>query len=75
MATLMKRQGLTFRPHGFRASFRTWVEEQTDAAFEVKEACLGHVVDTGVVGAYQRSDRLEKRRALLLRWEDFLLTA
>lgn len=73
MATLMKRQGLEARPHGFRASFRTWVEEQTDAPFEVKEACLGHVVDTGAVGAYQRSDRLEKRRALLQRWERFVL--
>lgn len=60
MSTLMKRQNFEFRPHGFRATFRTWVEEQTDAPFEVKEACLGHVVDTGVVGAYQRSDRLEK---------------
>jgi integrase len=73
MAALMKRDGLEARPHGFRATFRTWVEEQTDAPFEVKEACLGHVVDAGVVGAYQRSDRLEKRRALLEQWERFLL--
>jgi hypothetical protein len=56
------------------ARLRTWVEEQTDAAFEVKEACLGHVVDTGVVGAYQRSDRFEKRLALLEQWEAFLLS-
>lgn len=75
MAAFMKREGLEARPHGFRATFRTWVEEQTDAPFEVKEACLGHVVDTGVVGAYQRSDRLEKRRALLEKWEHYLLTA
>lgn len=74
MAMLMKREGLTARPHGFRASFRTWVEEQTETAFEVKEACLGHVVDTGVVGAYQRSDRLEKRRHLLAAWEAYVLS-
>ncbi len=73
MATLMKRAGLETRPHGFRASFRTWVEEKTDAQFEVKESCLGHAVDTGVVGAYQRSDRIEKRRRLLRKWEAFLL--
>jgi integrase len=73
MSSLMKKQQIPFRPHGFRATFRTWVEEQTDAPFEVKEACLGHVVDGGVVGAYQRSDRLEKRRALLQQWEQFLL--
>lgn len=74
MATLMKREGFEARPHGFRASFRTWVEEQTDAQFEVKESCLGHLVDAGVVGAYQRSDRLEKRRALMSLWEAFVLS-
>ncbi len=73
MSTLMKKQKIAFRPHGFRATFRTWVEEHTDAPFEVKEACLGHLVDTGVIGAYQRSDRLEKRRALMMLWEAFVL--
>jgi len=72
MATLMKREGYKARPHGFRATFRTWVEERTDTPFEVKEAALGHVVDTGVVGAYQRSDRLQKRHALLEHWTAFL---
>lgn len=75
MATLMKREQYKARPHGFRATFRTWVEEQTDTPFEVKEAALGHVVDTGVVGAYQRSDRLEKRRVLLEQWRVFLNSA
>lgn len=62
MAKLMKDNGYEARPHGFRATFRTWAEEQTDASFEVKESTLGHVVDTGVVEAYQRSDRMKKRR-------------
>jgi integrase len=69
MALLMKREGYAARPHGFRATFRTWAEEQTDATFETKEAVLGHLVDAGVVGAYQRSDRLEARRKLLTQWE------
>jgi integrase len=72
MSTFMKREGYEPRPHGFRTTFRTWAEEQTDAAFEVKEGALGHQVDTGVVGAYQRSDRLERRRALLVDWEGHL---
>ena len=72
MAKVMKNAGLEARPHGFRATFRTWAEEQSDAAFELKEACLGHAVDTGVVGAYQRSDRLVKRRALMTTWAEFL---
>ena len=73
MATLMKRSGYKTRPHGFRATFRTWVEEQTETPFEVKEAALGHVVDSQTVGAYQRSDRLQKRRLLLEKWEAFLV--
>jgi integrase len=73
MAKLMKDHGYEARPHGFRATFRTWVEEQTDTPFEVKESALGHAVDQGVVAAYQRSDRFEKRQALLEKWEAFLL--
>lgn len=72
MSAFMKREGYEARPHGFRATFRTWVEEQTDTPYEVKEAALGHMVDAGVVGAYQRSDRLEKRRSLIEQWESWL---
>ncbi len=73
MSTFMKREGYEVRPHGFRTTFRTWAEEKTHAAFEVKEGVLGHQVDAGVVGAYQRSDRLERRRSLLVDWEGHLL--
>lgn len=73
MATLMKRQGYEARPHGFRSTFRTWCEEATDADYETKESALGHAVDVGVVGAYQRSDRFEKRRKLMRDWQDFLV--
>lgn len=68
MATLMKRNDYEARPHGFRATFRTWCEEATNADYETKESALGHVVDVGVAGAYQRSDRFEKRRSLLRDW-------
>jgi integrase len=73
MARFMEREGYNERPHGFRATFRTWVEEQTTTEYEVKETALGHRVDTGIVGAYQRSDRLEKRRVLMKAWEGFIL--
>lgn len=72
MSSLMKRKGYAARPHGFRATFRTWAEECTDASFEVKEALLGHTVDAGVVGAYQRSDRIDLRSRLHNHWEKFL---
>lgn len=70
MARFMERARYVARPHGFRATFRTWVEEQTDAPYEVKEACLGHRVDAGIVRAYQRSGRLERRRERLLTWSE-----
>jgi len=72
MSRMMEREGMTARPHGFRATFRTWVEECTDAAYEVKETALGHQVGSDVERAYQRSDLLEKRRALLENWATFL---
>lgn len=72
MSRFMERDGYDARPHGFRATFRTWVEEQTDTPFEVKEACLGHAVDGAVVRAYQRSDRIDRRRELLEEWSAFL---
>ena len=73
MSRMMERKGYEARPHGFRATFRTWVEEQTDAEYEVKESALGHVVGSRVERAYQRSDLLEKRRKLMTEWERFLL--
>ena len=72
MAKLLDREGIRYRPHGFRSSFRTWVEEQTGAEYEVKEAALGHVVGSAVERAYQRSDRLEKRSELMDQWGAYL---
>lgn len=73
MSRFMDREGYEARPHGFRATFRSWAEERTDTQFEVKEACLGHAVDKGVVRAYQRSERIDARRSLLSQWSGFLL--
>ncbi|MCJ8325137.1 MAG: integrase arm-type DNA-binding domain-containing protein [Rhizobiales bacterium] len=72
MSRFMDRAGYVERPHGFRASFRTWVEEQTDTAYEVKESALGHVVGSSTERAYQRSDVLDKRRLLMNKWAGFV---
>ena len=68
MSTFMKREGYSARPHGFRASFRTWADEQTRYPFEVKELALGHQVGTQTVRAYQRSDHFTARRRLMKDW-------
>lgn len=72
MSSFMDRGGYKERPHGFRATFRTWVEEQTDTPFEVKEAALGHSIGSDTVRAYQRSDLLEKRGLLMDKWAEFV---
>ena len=74
MSRFMEREGYHARPHGFRATFRTWVEETTDTPFEIKESALGHQVGGETVRAYQRSDRWVKRAALMQAWADYLLT-
>ena len=73
MSAFMKREGMKARPHGMRATFRTWAENETDADWETKEMTLGHSVGTKVERAYQRSDKFESRRALLTQWADYLI--
>jgi integrase len=53
--------------HGFRASFRTWAAENGHPR-TVAEMALGHVVGSQVERAYQRSDVLDRRRALMKAW-------
>ena len=53
--------------HGLRSIARSWAAD-TGVAFEVAEACLSHVVGSQVSRAYQRSDFLEARRAVMEAW-------
>ncbi|MEO1108234.1 MAG: integrase arm-type DNA-binding domain-containing protein [Pseudomonadota bacterium] len=60
------------RPHGFRASFKTWSEETDLIGWDVSEVSLGHVIKTSVQRAYGRSDLLERRRVAMQKWADFV---
>ena len=68
MRALLKRGYEGKTPHGFRASFRTWVAAETDYPFELAEHALAHVEGSATVRAYQRSDMFEKRRQLMRDW-------
>lgn len=59
--------------HGFRSTFRDWAAECTHYAREVCELSLAHVVANGAEAAYWRSDLLEKRRALMADWAEFVI--
>ncbi|MET4482997.1 tyrosine-type recombinase/integrase [Bradyrhizobium sp. F1.13.3] len=58
--------------HGFRSTFATWAEECTDYPDGVREAALAHKYKSETTAAYQRGQKLEKRRALMEDWAVFL---
>lgn len=68
----MKRQGLPYKPHGFRSSLRDWIAEATDAPREVGESMLGHATGGKVERSYKRTDFFEQRKQLADRWSNFL---
>ena len=71
MTQVMRRRDMDARPHGFRSSFRVWAAEvATDFPREVCEAVLAHKTADKSEAAYQRSDFLERRRALMAKWAD-----
>ena len=68
---VLKRAGVASTLHGFRSSVRSWMAESGVPA-EVAEACLAHVPRSQVVQAYQRSDLLTRRAAVMQAWGEYL---
>jgi integrase len=60
------------RPHGFRTSFRTWVQDTGACSFEVAEKVIGHTIDSKVARSYARSDLLDRRKAVMEAWARFV---
>lgn len=65
------RTGRPAVPHGLRSSFRDWAAERGYER-DLAEIALAHQVGSEVERAYRRSDMLERRRAMLQAWADFL---
>jgi integrase len=57
--------------HGFRSTFRDWAAEVSDYPRELAESALAHVLTDKTEAAYQRGDKLEKRREMMASWADF----
>ena len=75
-AMLLRRAGYGHvTTHGFRASFRTWTLEQTDAPWAVAEAALAHNLGGGEVMAYARSTMFKRRITLMEQWGNFISDA
>lgn len=72
MTALLRRLNVNATAHGFRSSFRDWAGDHTTFPREVAEAALAHAVGDATEAAYRRSDALEKRRALMAAWDQYL---
>lgn len=72
MLDLLHGMNEPFTVHGFRATFRTWAEEETDYPPHVIEACLAHVETNKAHAAYKRGQMLAHRRQLMEAWALFV---
>ena len=61
-------------PHGFRTSFRTWVQETEACGYEVAETVLDHKIGGAIERTYARSDLLERRREVMNQWSRYVLS-
>ncbi|MEX0304454.1 MAG: tyrosine-type recombinase/integrase [Leisingera sp.] len=74
LTKVLNEMGEPGRPHGFRTSFRTWVQDTEAASFDVAETALAHRVGSKVERSYARSDMLDQRRLLMERWDRYSTT-
>jgi integrase len=58
--------------HGWRSTFRDWISECTNFPSEVAEMALAHTISNRVEAAYRRGKLLEKRREMMVAWENYL---
>jgi integrase len=62
--------GLPITLHGFRSSFRDWAAEN-DVREDLAEAALAHTDKSRTEAAYNRTQLVEQRRAVMERWAAF----
>ncbi len=71
--TALKRLGRTETVHGFRSTFRTWVDEELEDDMRLAaEQALAHSSGGSVEAAYRRGSMVEKRRRLMNLWADYV---
>lgn len=59
-------------PHGLRSTFRDWVAERTQYPGDMAEMALAHRIAKAQEASYRRGDMVEKRRAMMAAWAEFL---
>jgi len=71
LTSLLHEMGHSETVHGFRASFKTWAEQETNHPNVVIDAALAHIVGDKAERVYMRGDWLEKRRMLIKDWGEY----
>ncbi len=72
LSKFMRDNKIVGKPHGFRTSFRTWVQDNDAAPFDVAETILAHKIGGKTERAYARSDLLERRRDTMMKWSRYV---
>ena len=73
LAILKKMGRSDITAHGFRSTFRDWAaEEAHQFSNETIELALAHAIKNKAEAAYRRGDQLERRRELMISWEQFI---
>jgi integrase len=65
----MNRTDITV--HGFRATFRTWADEEMNFSNQAVEFCLSHIPGDEAEKAYRRRSMLAKRKQIMDAWAAF----
>jgi len=58
--------------HGFRSSFSDYIGDRTEFDSRLVEFALAHRIENEVERVYRRGNALERRRAVMEAWADFL---
>lgn len=73
MAMLLRRMDRgNLTTHGFRSTFRDWAGDATDFPRELIEQALAHTIGNKAERAYRRGTAIERRRALMIQWSNYL---
>ena len=72
MRRALKASGVEFAIHSVRSCFMQYMQGYTNVQSSIAEMCLSHRVGDATVQAYNRGDYVEKRRAALQEWADFV---
>jgi integrase len=73
LVLLQKRMKRAACVHGFRSSFRDWCGDEGDVSRELAELALAHAVRDTTERAYRRKTAVERRRAVMQQWCDYIL--